>query len=334
MKPLFYNCRFSHVFLLCVCAVFVSCASNRSATQRPGRKVFAQTPKKNLKKPAAKQTDASNSKNSGNVPVQTTAGQQTSTASQTAPTPAPQKTIAQHEAPRPISQSTASHDYITRFQAIAVSEMQAFGIPASITLAQGLLESGSGNSYLAVTGNNHFGIKCTSDWQGPSVLYDDDNKNDCFRAYGNAEDSFRDHSQFLLRSRYAALFELNKDDYVGWARGLKKAGYATNPQYADLLISLIERYGLQRYDIPEATAQDKTKREERILNDIAHTPPQQEADYVNAKPPLSMEIHEVSKGDTLYSIAKRYNLTVDELKRKNGLQEERLTIGQLLLVSK
>src|SRR5690606_36388255 len=116
-------------------------------------------------------------------------------------------------------------------------------------------ESGNGNRYLARSANNHFGIKCGGVWTGKSVKKDDDNRNDCFRVYQKAEESFRDHSQFLLRKRYEKLFTLAKDDYKGWARGLKEAGYATNPRYPQLLIDLIERYNLQQYDHQEAPMQ-------------------------------------------------------------------------------
>ena len=127
--------------------------------------------------------------------------------------------------------------------------MKEYGIPASITLAQGILESGDGNSELATKANNHFGIKCHSDWTGESMKYDDDRRNECFRVYSDARESFKDHSLFLSeRSRYATLFDLDPIDYKGWARGLKKAGYATDPKYADRLIDLIERHELYRYD--------------------------------------------------------------------------------------
>jgi LysM repeat protein len=139
--------------------------------------------------------------------------------------------------------------YINRFKDVAIREMEKYGIPASITLAQGILESGDGRSKLAVQGNNHFGIKCHLDWDGGRIYHDDDEDDECFRKYKNAEDSYRDHSLFLTeRSRYAFLFELRSDDYIGWAKGLKKAGYATNPKYADKLIKLIEDYNLHRFD--------------------------------------------------------------------------------------
>lgn len=139
-------------------------------------------------------------------------------------------------------------EYIEIYKDISMEEMKRSGIPASITLAQGIIESGFGNSRLATKANNHFGIKC-HDWSGPSVKHDDDAKNECFRKYKNAEHSYKDHSDFLTdKSRYAALFELAPDDYKGWAKGLKKAGYATSPTYAKALINTIEELELHKYD--------------------------------------------------------------------------------------
>ncbi len=140
-------------------------------------------------------------------------------------------------------------DYITKYKDIAVSEMKRTGVPASIKLAQGMLESDYGRSRLAVVANNHFGIKCHSNWNGPKVYHDDDAKGECFRKYSRAEDSFRDHSDFLrFTQRYNSLFTLRPDDYKGWAHGLKKAGYATNPHYANLLINKIEENKLYLFD--------------------------------------------------------------------------------------
>lgn len=140
-------------------------------------------------------------------------------------------------------------EYVDTYSGIAMQKMREYKIPASITLAQGILESGCGGSILATEANNHFGIKCHKGWTGNSFYYDDDEKNECFRAYQNAEESFNDHSIFLTtRDRYNGLFELKVDDYKSWAHGLKKAGYATNPQYAQLLIKIIEEEGLFLYD--------------------------------------------------------------------------------------
>jgi flagellum-specific peptidoglycan hydrolase FlgJ len=141
----------------------------------------------------------------------------------------------------------STEEYIATYKGIAVSNMRRYGIPACIILAQGILESSNGNSDLARYANNHFGIKCTSEWTGKTYFHDDDKKNECFRYYPNAEVSYQDHAAFLKRPRYASLFNLHKNDYKGWAYGLKKAGYATNPQYPQLLISLIEKYNLEQY---------------------------------------------------------------------------------------
>lgn len=146
------------------------------------------------------------------------------------------------------AQTSVYESYIDQYKDLAVDQMVRHGVPASITLAQGLLESGAGQSTLATEANNHFGIKTGGSWRGPYVLRDDDAPNEKFRAYKSVEDSYEDHSRLLQKSRYAKLFRLKPTDYRGWAKGLKAAGYATNPRYADLLISLIERYDLDRFD--------------------------------------------------------------------------------------
>ena len=222
--------------------------------------------------------------------------------------------------------------YIERFKQIAIREMNNSGIPASITLAQGILESGNGNSELALKGNNHFGIKCTPEWKGKSMLKDDDQKDDCFRVYKTPEESFKDHTEFLKRKRYAPLFELDKNDYRGWATGLKAAGYATNPRYAELLISLIERYNLNRFDRME-TETEKIIREDKVLTEIAKNIPLEKKEEVSL-PRVTMKIHEVKSGDTLASVSKLFGLSVDEIKLLNGLEDGNLKPGQLLVVSK
>lgn len=147
-----------------------------------------------------------------------------------------------------IKWNSAYQQYIDQYKDIAIEQMRKHRIPASITLAQGVFESGAGRSYLARQGNNHFGIKC-HDWSGRTVYYDDDARDECFRAYRNAYESYEDHSRFLTSSpRYKRLFSLRTDDYKGWARGLKACGYATNPAYAQKLIDIIELYGLNKYD--------------------------------------------------------------------------------------
>jgi flagellum-specific peptidoglycan hydrolase FlgJ len=227
---------------------------------------------------------------------------------------------------------TPAESYIERFKIIAISEMNSSGIPASITLAQGILESGNGNSRLAKEANNHFGIKCSTEWKGETILQDDDNKDDCFRVYKSAEESFKDHTEFLKRKRYALLFELDKNDYRGWANGLKTAGYATNPRYAELLISLIERYELNRFDRIE-NKKDKTIREDKVMKEIAINIPT-EKKQETIKSPVVMKIYEVRSGDTLISVSKQFTLSVADLKALNGLENESLFPGQLLLVSK
>ncbi len=222
--------------------------------------------------------------------------------------------------------------YIERFKEIAIKEMSQYGIPASITLAQGLLESGNGNSVLAREANNHFGIKCHSDWTGKTFLQDDDKKNDCFRVYDDPEESYKDHSEFLKKKRYAFLFELDKGDYTGWAYGLKQAGYATNPKYPELLIGLIERYNLNRFDSGETTIA-KIKREDKaleVLVEQVHKEEKKEAGRTS----LTMKVYEVKQGDTLYSISKRFGLTVDEVKILNSINGADIKLGQLLVVSK
>ena len=158
-----------------------------------------------------------------------------------------------------VSSQSKSELYIKQYSELAVSEMKEFGIPASITLAQGILESGNGESYLATEGKNHFGIKCHG-WEGEEIYADDDKENECFRKYKKVQQSYRDHSKFLTKhSRYSSLFDLGITDYKGWAKGLKKAGYATSPTYAEKLISIIERYNLQEFDSEQKEELSKEK---------------------------------------------------------------------------
>ncbi len=203
--------------------------------------------------------------------------------------------------------------YIEEYNDIAILEMIAYEIPASITLAQGILESSSGKSRLSVRGNNHFGVKCHSSWTGDRMYHDDDARQECFRKYNHPLSSFRDHSLFLFdRKRYAGLFELRKKDYKGWARGLKKAGYATDPRYPKKLIELIETYELHKYDDFDKSFLYGGK----VIK----------KETVSAKNKYVI----VAKGDTLYSLAKKNNLTVDKLKWLNGLKNNDLTLGQKL----
>ncbi|WP_144913403.1 glucosaminidase domain-containing protein [Mucilaginibacter frigoritolerans] len=225
-----------------------------------------------------------------------------------------------------------SVQYIERYKAIAIQQMNLYGIPASITLAQGLFESGSGNGTLARVANNHFGIKAGSSWTGKVYYKDDDNPNDRFRVYDNAEQSFRDHSEFLKKKNYALLFELDKNDYKGWAYGLKKAGYATNPNYPNLLINIIQKYNLDQYDNPESEIQ-KIKRVDTVLTQIdkkTYTAQKDSTTQTNS----SGKTYTVKQGDTLYNISKRFGLTVDDLKGLNDMENNNIKIGQVLVVAK
>lgn len=218
-----------------------------------------------------------------------------------------------------VTTSEVVNNYIARYKEVAMSNMKQYGIPASIILAQGILESGAGRGALAVNSNNHFGIKCHSDWAGESVFHDDDSAQECFRKYDNPEGSYKDHALFLTsKKRYAALFSLKKGDYVGWAKGLKAAGYATDPQYPNKLISYIERYNLHQYD-------------NKVLGKKYSIDESQNAVTTNIENQNS-SLYEVQKGDTLYSISKKFNVLVEELQRKNNLKDNAIAIGQKLIV--
>lgn len=171
-----------------------------------------------------------------------------------------------------------TEEYITQWKDVAIEQMHLHKIPASITLAQGILESGSGSSRLAKKGNNHFGIKC-SNWDGDKIYHDDDIKGECFRKYETAEQSFEDHSLFLQKTRYKELFTLSLTDYKGWAKGLKKAGYATNPKYPELLIELIEKHKLHEYDLVE----DPKKKDDGKGNNSSPKNKHQKKDTSNSK---------------------------------------------------
>lgn len=215
--------------------------------------------------------------------------------------------------------------YINQFKEVAKEDMEKYGVPASITLAQGILESGAGTGVLCKVANNHFGIKCHKEWTGEYVRHDDDAAQECFRKYDKAHESYRDHSLFLTtRPWYQPLFKLEKHDYKGWARGLKKSGYATDPKYPEKLIGLIERYNLHQFDAEvlgiEFTSAINTAVETQSKN-------QKDKEIVQTE-----EIHVVEQGDTLYSISKKYNLSVDALKVKNNLTSNALSIGQELII--
>lgn len=218
-------------------------------------------------------------------------------------------------------------DYIEQWNKVAIEEMNKHRIPASITLAQGILESASGNSELAVKGKNHFGIKCHG-WTGKKIYLDDDRAGECFRVYKSAKDSYNDHSQFLKKyDRYAFLFEYDVTDYKSWARGLKKAGYATSATYADKLIRLIEDLELHKYDggsAPEIIAQPELiVSNEMISNTHEVQIHESKVKFVVAK-----------KGDTFYKIAEEFGLTLGQLRRFNdfGFEKDVLEPGDIVYV--
>jgi LysM repeat protein len=234
--------------------------------------------------------------------------------------------MAQGVDAQPSEYRLSRKEYINTYKEEAVREMLRAGIPASITLAQGILESADGNSPLAKYANNHFGIKCHKGWTGERFIMDDDTKNECFRKYYSVYDSYRDHSDFLTgRSRYAALFELKITDYKGWAKGLKKAGYATNPKYADILIKIIEDNELDQYDkvkkVPKrepetkpiaiADKLDPHDRAVRLQNNIKYTV--------------------VKQGDSFYKIANEMDMGLWQLYKYNDMRKgDQLEAGQVL----
>jgi len=240
--------------------------------------------------------------------------------------------IQQNRGPGDDYTPLTSLQYIARYKAIAIQEMSLYGIPASVTLAQGLYESGSGNGELARVANNHFGIKCTPDWNGKIYYKDDDNKNDAFRVYDKAEDSFRDHSRFLKRKNYVHLFELDISDYKGWCRGLKKAGYATNPNYPSVLIGIIEKYNLEQYDETGNGSIEIKNQDSVVITKHPDSPFATKDSLV--QPNSGNKMYTVKQGDTLYNISKRFGLSVDDLKSLNNLDSANIKIGQVLVVMK
>lgn len=237
--------------------------------------------------------------------------------------------------------------YIETYADVAVQEMYRSGVPASITLAQGMLESGNGRSTLAVKANNHFGIKCHNGWKGGRVYHDDDAKGECFRKYGHAYESYRDHSDFLrYRDRYKFLFDLKSTDYKGWAYGLKKAGYATDPGYATKLIKLIEEYKLYEYDTRTASfgaaGESSGKKKARPMPPSVieqAVPVSKDVVKKSFQFTITREMYSKngvpfiysSEGETYESIADAYGLFVKELLKFNDLSEvERLFPGTVV----
>ena len=222
--------------------------------------------------------------------------------------------------------TTPQQRYVEKYAPMAVREMLRSGVPASITLAQGMLESGNGESKLATKGKNHFGIKCHKGWTGKSMKVDDDARGECFRVYDSVEESYRDHSDFLrYRDRYKFLFDLDRTDYKGWAYGLKKAGYATDPSYAAKLIRYIEDNNLSRFDVlKEVEAEEMPLPPHRIEAPVL-TMSDEEFHF-----PLTRELYSVNgvpfvyslEGETYKSIAKHYHLFHREILRFNDLKRD------------
>jgi hemagglutinin len=212
-----------------------------------------------------------------------------------------------------LSASNPYEEYIDRYCSLAMEHQEEYGIPASITLAQGLLESAAGRSTLASEGNNHFGIKCHKEWKGKTMLRDDDARDECFRAYATPEESFRDHSLFLRRTRYSRLFNLDVTDYQNWAKGLRECGYATDPNYAARLITIIERYSLYSYDTAAGRNAEETVAFIRDMLVRSHPVRRTRGlHYVVATP-----------GDTYKTIAKEFNIKTKTLMKYNDADRDR-----------
>jgi LysM repeat protein len=218
-------------------------------------------------------------------------------------------------------------NYIRQYGSLAVKHQQKYSIPASITLAQGILESGGGQSVLARKSNNHFGIKCHSDWKGEKVYHDDDLKNECFRKYKNVEDSYEDHALFLTKSvRYANLFKLDIKNYRSWAKGLQESGYATDQAYANRLIKLIEDYELYRYDSNKNHADNKGVADHRESKKVkSDAPTKKKMPFVVKRSvynTLGLKYIYVESNDSIDRIAEDTGLTVGELRQYNEVPED------------
>ena len=228
-------------------------------------------------------------------------------------------------------------NYVNKYKEDAIREMHRSGVPASITLAQGILESGRGGSDLARKARNHFGIKCHTGWEGPSFIQDDDTKNECFRKYKTVLESYRDHSEFLSgRSRYASLFELNPKDYKAWAKGLKKAGYATDPKYPVRLIDIIEKNELYQYDNVRLAEVEKKKPVAKPKPQIVSKP------TTTSDPAVTMNGRKVKvrnriksivadKGDTPLKIANNFDMNLWQIYKYNDLKKgDTFKTGQIV----
>ncbi|MBX7180896.1 MAG: glucosaminidase domain-containing protein [Bacteroidia bacterium] len=229
-------------------------------------------------------------------------------------------------------QTITEQEYINTYKSIAVREMLQYGIPASITLAQGMLESGNGNSKLAREAKNHFGIKCHGEWEGPTYHQDDDAKNECFRKYKQAEESYEDHSQFLkTRERYASLFKLDRKNYKAWAKGLKDAGYATNPKYPELLIRIIEQWSLHELDLLDQIP--NTPDQTPILSDTPAKTKNEKASIASRQVYIINNIKaiKVKSGDTYEAITQEFGMGNWEIPRYNEFPKEKKPIeGEII----
>ena len=233
-----------------------------------------------------------------------------------------------------VAQKITPAQYIAEYKDLAIREMKRMGVPAAITLAQGILETESGNSVLLQKSNNHFGIKCKSSWSGGSVSHDDDSLGECFRTYKDAEDSYRDHSNFLRgNDRYAFLFKLDPSDYKGWANGLKKAGYATNPRYPEILIKHIETYNLEQYtlaaigEVPVFDASKYKNDPEIKSSDVAANEAMLVSDILNPATKLTINGSRallVPKGTSLLAVATENNVGLSRLLQMNDLKKDGL----------
>lgn len=299
------------ILLLVFLSFLISCGSSRkrtSSSKHTASKTRTATPRKR-------------------TPVKTTAGNTSGSSSDRASSS--NDTEVLESTSRTVVYADIVKKYIQDFKEVAKDNMRRHGIPASITLAQGILESGAGRGTLCVNANNHFGIKCHTGWEGDRVYHDDDTEQECFRKYAKPAESYNDHSLFLTsRSRYAALFKLPKGDYEAWARGLKAAGYATDPKYPEKLIGIIERYELFIYDDEVLGSPN------RPVKPIVQAPVKEKEVLApkEGNAVAAADSHKVQRGETLYSISKKYNITVDKLMQLNGLENNAISIGQILKV--
>ncbi len=289
------------ISLLLLVFLFVSCTSTKSVihTTRKGDKTYTSTPRSYEKSPRKSSTkkNVDNTRNTKSL----------------------ENKVSETQVLAATTHVKVTNDmilaYIEKYKDVAQTNRDKYGIPASIILGQAILESGSGTGPLSQYANNHFGIKCHKDWTGQSIKYDDDSLEECFRKYENPYDSFRDHAVFLTSgSRYVPLFKLDRKDYKAWANGLKNAGYATDSLYPTKLIGLIERFELYKYDggsLFMKTNEVVVQKDFFVSND---------------------NFHVVTKGDTLFSISKAYKISIENLKKKNNLLDNAISIGQSIII--